>query len=36
MKRIEKRLSNGARVVLIQKPGFSRSLFLAGFETGGL
>ncbi|WP_298000429.1 pitrilysin family protein [uncultured Faecalibaculum sp.] len=36
MKRIEKRLSNGARVGLIQKPGFSRSLFLAGFETGGL
>jgi len=36
MNRIEKTLPNGTRVVLIRKPGFSRSLFLAGFGTGGL
>lgn len=36
MEQLEKTLPNGTRVVLIRKPGFSRSLFLAGFGTGGL
>ena len=36
MERIEKTLENGTRVILLRKPGFSRSLFLAGFGTGGL